>query len=111
MVSLTEEDNLEEEAPVCNLSGTGAVLWAKEWAGGLPKHVGWLHEGTGEGQVWSGRSQGEQPDILFSRLLGIETGTQADNQLPDGQGGREMGSTCMPSRALKVHSTVAGKDF
>lgn len=29
MVSLTEEDNLEEEAPVCNLSGTGAGLGPK----------------------------------------------------------------------------------
>lgn len=32
--SLTEEDNLEEGAPRCSLTGTAAGLWAKELGGG-----------------------------------------------------------------------------
>lgn len=56
--------------------------------------------------------EGEQPDILVSRLLGTELGTQATwvTSCPMGREG-ETGSVCLPNRTLKASSMAEGKDF
>lgn len=70
--------------------------------------------------MWRGRNQGEQPNVVFSRLLGTELGTQPTLQTscPMGKGRSKTGpSACLAAgkvrrcRALEADSTVDREDF